>query len=140
MYNSDITSISCESHPWGPTGEYRVCIAEVTLLARFFADANPVALTITGVVDIVHGGDTAGRALYMTKQNIVEESVVVLSSSESGHRSVTIADSGNQDKGGFSLKVEITKTDADTSAGPNQYGSSGLLSLAAGAAGAVLLV
>jgi hypothetical protein len=110
-----------------------VCIAELTLLSRFFPDVKPANLTVTGVVDIVRGGYTPAsrtRALGMAEEHIAG----------SGGRGLVDSSSTNGKDAGFSLRVELGTDDADTSAGSNQYGSAGLLSVALGAAGAAILV
>jgi hypothetical protein len=127
--NPDITKITCVD---GGSSEGNVCIAELTLLSRFFPDVKPANLTVTGVVDIVRGGYTPAsrtRALGMAEQNIAG----------SGGRSLEDSNTGGKDAG-FSLRVELGSDDADTSAGSNQYGSAGLLSVVLGAAVAVILV
>ena len=134
-FNPDITSVTCQD---GGASQSNVCIAELTLLSRFFPEVKPADLTVTGVVDVVRGGytpSTRTRALRMTKQNIAEESVAALRNIGSGGRSL------EQSSGGFSLSVKVGTDDADTSAGSNQYaGSAGLLSVVLGTAGAALLV
>ena len=67
----------------------------------------------------------------MTKENIAEESVTVLSNSGSVRRSLAAGDT---------MSVKVGTYDADTSAGSKQYGSAGLLSVFLGAAGAALLL
>ena len=131
LYNPEITTLACVD---GTGGNRRVCYAEFVALPRFFAEADPTDLTISGSVFVVRDGARVRRSLRMAlpapEDNNAENALAV-----SGRRAQV---EGEEGSGDFEVFASLEST-ADSAAPGLTTAAAGLVSMAVGAAGEALM-
>ena len=136
MYNPDVTTLSCVD---GAKEGRRVCYAKFRALARFFQQANPEALTITGSVNVVRDGRKVRRNLRMalpSPEEKTEEAEEATNLAVPGDR----RDEAEEGSGKFEVVISLGSADDSAASGRFESVAAGLASMAVGAAGAALIV
>ena len=132
LHNPEITTLTCVKN--GSRKGRRVCYAKFVALPRFFAEAEPNDLTISGSVFVVRDGARVRRSLRMAlpapKENNAEHALAV-----SGRRAQA---EGEEGSGDFEVFASLESA-ADSAAPGLTTAAAGLVSMVVGAAGETLM-